>query len=232
MTLRALDEMTFTKRAKLSRPAICASLVVLLLAGAPALSPAAEDICDVQAPKVVAVGDVHGAYDNFVEILKMAGLVDEDAHWVGGTTHLVQTGDVLDRGEKALEVLDLLMRLEKEAKKAGGRVHALLGNHEAMNLLGDLRYVNPIEFQRFREADSMRRVQRLYAREIDAQRARAKAAGEDFDAGAYREELAERIPLGYVERARAFTERGKYGRWLRRRHAVARVNGVVFLPGH
>ena len=205
-------------------------LSVALLAG-PTVAAAADDPCDVQASRVVAVGDVHGAYDNFVETLQLAGLVDEGAHWVGGTAHLVQTGDVLDRGEDALEVIDLLMRLEDEAGKAGGAVHALLGNHEIMNLIGDLRYVNPIEYRRFRTADSLRRVQRLYARETDQARARAKAAGEDFDAGAYREMLAERIPLGYVERARAFLPDGKYGRWLSRRPAVARVNGVVFLHG-
>jgi hypothetical protein len=230
--LRALDERTFTKRAKLWLPALSASLlVVLLLVGAPVSSPAAEDICDVQAPRVVAVGDVHGAPDNFVEVLKMAGLVDEDAHWVGGTTHLVQTGDILDRGKDALEVLDLLKRLEKEAEKAGGRVHFLLGNHELMNMLGDFRYVNPIEYRRFRNPESMRRAQDLYIRQMDQARARAKKAGEEFDAGAYRERLEKQAPLGYVERVRAFAANGEYGRWLRRHHAVARVNGVVFLHG-
>jgi hypothetical protein len=203
----------------------------VLLLGAPVSSAAAEDICDIQAPRVVAVGDVHGAYDNFVEVLELAGLVDEDAHWVGGAAHLVQTGDVLDRGEDALEVMDLLKRLEKEAEKAGGRVHFLLGNHELMNMLGDVRYVHPIEFQRFRNADSMRRVQRLYARRVEQARARARKAGEEFDAGAYREKLAKEIPLGFVNRARAFTANGEYGSWLRRHHAVARVNGVVFLHG-
>jgi 3',5'-cyclic AMP phosphodiesterase CpdA len=232
MPLRAsLDRTTFEERTKRSRRALSASLAALFLTGGLASAQAAEDICDVQAPRVVAVGDVHGAYDHFVEVLRMAGLVDDGAHWVGGTTHLVQTGDILDRGEAALEVIDLLMRLEKEAEKAGGRVHVLLGNHEVMNLLGDLRYVNPIEFQRFRTADSMRRVQRLYERQIDLARARANEAGEEFDAGAYRDKLEEQIPLGYVERARAFTANGKYGSWLRRRHAVARVNGVVLLHG-
>jgi hypothetical protein len=39
-----------------------------------------------------------------------------------------------------------MMNLERQAKKAGGAVHALIGNHEAMNVYGDLRYVTTEEF--------------------------------------------------------------------------------------
>jgi hypothetical protein len=207
--------------------------VSLLLVGlwmAPGAS-AADDSCDVEATRVVAVGDVHGAYDNFVQILQMAGLADDDAHWVGGTTHLVQTGDVLDRGKDAPRVLDLLMRLEKEARKAGGRVHALLGNHEVMNLLGIFRDVNPEEYVFFRTAESMRRIRRLYEVELAQARDRAKAAGEDFDQDAYLKKLEKEAPLGYIERYRAFSDRGDYGRWLRKHDTVVRANGVVFLHG-
>ena len=62
---------------------------------------------------IVAIGDVHGAYDNFVQVLQMAGLVDEDARWVGGTTHLVQTGDVLDRG-KSLRPFSVRQRYHRD----------------------------------------------------------------------------------------------------------------------
>jgi hypothetical protein len=210
---------------------LAVSLLWVALWTAPLGAAAADDSCDVEAARVVAVGDVHGAYDNFVQVLQMAGLVDDDAHWVGGTTHLVQTGDVLDRGKDAPEVLDLLMRLEKEARKAGGRVHALLGNHEVMNLLGILSYVNPEEYVFFRTPDSMRRIRRLYQVELAQARDRAKAAGEDFDQDAYLKKLENEAPLGYVERYRAFSDRGDYGRWLRDRNTIARVNGVVFLHG-
>ncbi|MET0403157.1 MAG: metallophosphoesterase, partial [Cystobacter sp.] len=81
--------------------------------------------------------------------LKMAGLIDAKGHWSGGKTHLVQTGDIPDRGDQTREAYDLLMRLEKEALAAGGRVHALIGNHESMNMLGDLRYVTPGELVSF-----------------------------------------------------------------------------------
>src|ERR1700730_7211921 len=84
--------------------------------------------------RVVAIGDVHGDFERFTAVLRSAGLIDEDGNWAGGMTHLVQVGDALDRGPDSRKVLDLLMKLEQQAAKAGGYLHALIGNHEAMNL--------------------------------------------------------------------------------------------------
>lgn len=100
--------------------------------------------------RIVAIGDLHGDLPQFRAILRAAGLTGENGRWTGGATHLVQTGDAIDRGPDSRAVLDLLMKLQNEAKKAGGRVHALLGNHEAMNIYGDLRYVTPAEFLSYR----------------------------------------------------------------------------------
>src|SRR5262245_3667344 len=74
--------------------------------------------------RIVAVGDVHGAADRFIGILQAAGLIDDKQHWSGGRAHLVQLGDVLDRGPDSRRALDLLRRLEDEAAKDGGAVHA------------------------------------------------------------------------------------------------------------
>jgi hypothetical protein len=99
--------------------------------------------------RIVAVGDVHGDCDRFVALLRAAGVINERNAWTGGRTHLVQTGDVLDRGPDSRKAMDLLRGLEKEAEAAGGRVHALTGNHEAMVMQGDLRYVHPGEIESF-----------------------------------------------------------------------------------
>lgn len=99
--------------------------------------------------RIVAIGDVHGAADAFVSILTTAGLIDAKKQWIGGRTILVQTGDVTDRGAGTRAALDLLMSLEKQAAKAGGRVHALLGNHEVMNLTGHMRDASPEIFASF-----------------------------------------------------------------------------------
>ncbi len=99
--------------------------------------------------RIVAFGDVHGAYDALVDLLQDAGVLDEDLRWTGGTTHVVSVGDIADRGPESRKVYDLFMRLEKEARAAGGEMHVLLGNHEVMNMTGDLDYVSEAEFAAF-----------------------------------------------------------------------------------
>jgi len=86
--------------------------------------------------RVVAVADIHGAFDNFKKILKGTKLINDKLDWIGGDTHLVQLGDILDRGDEAKDAFDLLMKLEKQAEEAGGMVHVLIGNHEEANITG------------------------------------------------------------------------------------------------
>lgn len=95
------------------------------------------------------MGDLHGDLPDALAVLAMAGVVDEAGAWSGGDTVLVQTGDTTDRGPDSKEVIELLMRLETESRAAGGQVVALLGNHEVMNMVGDLRYVNPEDVEDF-----------------------------------------------------------------------------------
>ena len=92
-----------------------------------------------QTPRVIAIGDIHGSIEGISGILKAAGLIDASHNWIGGKAALLQTGDYMDRGENVRAVLDLLIALEPQAKDAGGRALALLGNHEVMNLLGETR---------------------------------------------------------------------------------------------
>ncbi|MGQ0735075.1 MAG: metallophosphoesterase, partial [Acidobacteriota bacterium] len=97
----------------------------------------------VPAARVVAIGDIHGAYDELTTILRSAKLVDAQLRWSGGPAVLVQTGDYTDRGRDVRKVMDLLMQLETEARAAGGQARVLAGNHEIMNVIGDLRDVTP-----------------------------------------------------------------------------------------
>jgi hypothetical protein len=130
-----------------------------LAAGRPADPPpvhaADADVCSVEGvERIVAIADVHGGYAQFVAILKATGLIDTGDRWSGGKTHFVQTGDIIDRGADSRKALDLLKRLEGEAPRAGGRVHALLGNHETMRMLGDYRYVSAGEYAAFQDDKS------------------------------------------------------------------------------
>ena len=204
----------------------------LLLAVVTAAAFAAPPPCEYSGvSRIVAVGDVHGSYDSFVVVLQFSGIVDVQRRWSGGKAHLVQVGDVLDRGPDSRKAMDLLMQLEQEAAKAGGRVHALLGNHEVMNMIRDLRYVSAGEYEAFRGRDSEELRETVYRRSLEEARARAKAEKTTLDEAAFRERFLKEVPLGYVEHRRAFSPDGSYGRWLRRHDAVVKIDGVVFLHG-
>lgn len=82
----------------------------------------------------VIVGDIHGNRNVLIKALTDLGFIDESLGWCGGSRHLVQLGDVIDRGSEPLAALDLLQRLQAEAQQAGGRVTCLLGNHELFAL--------------------------------------------------------------------------------------------------
>jgi len=86
--------------------------------------------------RIVAVGDVHGDYDKMVKCMKANRVIDGSNKWIGGKTHLVQTGDILDKGPESKKAMDLLMDLEQQATAAGGAVHSLIGNHESFILRG------------------------------------------------------------------------------------------------
>jgi hypothetical protein len=105
-------------------------------------SPAADTITAPQAPLFV-VADSHGEYEILVALLQKHGIVDAKLRWSFGRGHLVILGDVFDRGPNQTEILWLLYELEAQAAKARGGAHLVLGNHETMIMMGDLRYLNP-----------------------------------------------------------------------------------------
>ncbi len=172
--------------------------------------------CDTDGVgRIVAVGDVHGAYDRLVAILRAADIVDAGLRWEAGKTHLVQLGDIVDRGPESRKALDLLLRLEKQATRAGGAVHVLLGNHEVMRTLGDLRFVTPGEYEPFVTPQS----EEIRQRFVQTSNAEDQV------------QLLKETPLGSVEMRVAFGRDGEYGKWLRTLNAVMKINGVLFLHG-
>src|SRR4029079_1836667 len=96
--------------------------------------------------RIVAMSDVHGAYDAFVGLLRAAKVVDDTTAGSGDRATLGVVGDTLDRANGSRRVLELLMRLETEARAAGGRAQLVLGNHEVMNLTGALDYVTAEDY--------------------------------------------------------------------------------------
>jgi hypothetical protein len=166
------------------RLAILAAAAAALVLSTTPFAPPVRAFLQDGAPRIVAVGDVHGAAENFAAILKRAGLIDDQQRWSGGKAILVQTGDLCDRGAGMRAALDLMMTLEEQAKRAGGRVHALLGNHEVMNMVGETRDGSPEIFASFG---------------------------------------------GEAETREAFGPRGRYGKWLRSKMPIAKVETSVFM---
>jgi Calcineurin-like phosphoesterase len=197
-----------------------------MIAGAPARGFAQS------SASVVAIGDVHGDFDDFVTILQRASLIDKQNHWSGGKTTFVQVGDVIDRGPKPRPAMDLIMSLEQEATKDGGRVIPLFGNHEIMNIMGDLRYVTPENYASFADGDSEKRRQAAFKQYMSWRDNHAAILAELPQPMEMTEaEWMTRHPLGYVEQREAYSPNGNYGKWLRGHSAVAQVGDSIFLHG-
>lgn len=97
----------------------------------------------------MVVGDLNGAADALIEILRGTGLVDAKLAWTGGAAELVQVGDLFNRGGGARRALTLLLRLKREAQRVSGKVTVLLGNHEVMTALGNEAYCTEEEYLAF-----------------------------------------------------------------------------------
>ncbi len=198
---------------------ILLSALLLGLSAADASEWLVED-----AARVVAIADVHGAYEAMVETLRKADVIDAEFAWSGGATHLVIVGDLLDRGPRSRDVMDLLMRLESEAPLAGGKVMVLIGNHESMNLIGDLRYVSKSEYAAFAGDETPEERDRWFA----AFAARSNGA---LNAQALREKFEQQFPAGFFALRRAFSPQGKYGKWLLEKPVIGVINGTAFVHG-
>ncbi|MCF8235527.1 MAG: ankyrin repeat domain-containing protein [Bacteroidales bacterium] len=92
--------------------------------------------------KILAVNDIHGNLIKFINLLKNNNVINDSLNWIWGKGHLVIIGDVFDRGNRVTETLWLIYQLEQQAKRAGGGVHYLLGNHELMIMNNNATYVS------------------------------------------------------------------------------------------
>src|SRR6266568_3279109 len=223
---------------KMVRPSICVSpqrpcIFVLLVLVSAVLAWAGPAKAPAEPPEsVVAIADVHNDFDDFVAILRHTGLIDKQNHWTAGKTTFVQVGDLLDRGPKPREVMDLMMALEKEAGQAGGRVVSLLGNHEMMNMMGDLRYVTPMNYASFADSNSEKRQKSAYDEYVKWRNKHPELMAELSQPMELTEtEWMARHPLGFVEQREAFSSKGEYGKWLRGHNALAEIGEEIFLHG-
>ncbi len=191
--------------------------------------PAAND--EAKQPKLIAIGDVHGDYDQFVKLLQSIGLVDKRNKWIAGDTRVVQLGDIPDRGPHTRKIMDLLMKLEKGASKAGGSMTVLIGNHESMNMTNDLRYVHAGEYAAFKGRKSKARIDDFYRRTVAYLKQTLPEEEMPVFDKAHREQWDKQFPLGYVEHRMAWAPTGKYGKWVLSHPAVAILADTLFVHG-
>ncbi|WP_196140220.1 metallophosphoesterase [Aliikangiella sp. G2MR2-5] len=173
--------------------------------------------------KIFVVGDIHGAYDAITKSLQTMKLVDDGLSWSGGKNHLVSLGDMLDRGPESKKVMDLFIRLQKEADAVGGKVHVVLGNHEVMNMQGDLRYVSKEEFAAFNSEKVKVVREEKYSEFLSVYRAQ--------DSETIRAQFDKAFPPGFFGLIEGFSLKGKYGSWLMSLPFVIKINDQVFAHG-
>ncbi len=208
----------------------CALLTAVASQSAYAVYPACTPFSD-SVSRVVAIGDVHGDYERFVEVLRSTSLINEDNDWIGENATLVQLGDSTDRGPDSRKVIDLLRKLKGQARKTEGKVEVVIGNHEIMNITGDLRYVHPGEYEAFRDKNSQKRLDRYYKRVVAALKADSGEGRSFALPEGHREQWDKQHPLGFVKHREAWSPEGEYGRWARLNPAVVQVGDTLFLHG-
>jgi len=177
-------------------------------------------------PLLVAIGDAQGNLAGLEDILRGTGLVDRSGRWAAGDAHLVQLGDIFGRASDPKGVCDRLRALAEDASNAGGRVHVLLGNHEAEVVHRYEFECDPREYLRFATIASYRR----WRRERAAAERDFWSLGEDESLplanllGAW--ELLH--PLGREEFRKALGPLGEYGAWLVSLPAAVKIGRIVF----
>ncbi|MCX6569450.1 MAG: metallophosphoesterase [Candidatus Aminicenantes bacterium] len=206
------------------------------------LSPAADiPYVWTGVDRVVAVADLHGDYDRFVFILTQpsVGILDEELHWIAGKTHLVQLGDVMDRGPHAKEIFELLIRLEKEAEAVGGMVHVLLGNHEEMNITGIALdypdYVRVEQFVDFLPEPYRKAKEAQYLKTLSPEdRKKAEESGLDVATDDNLASFWQKILDHKDAEARKAYVLGfndTYGDWLLQKNVIIKIDDIIFVHG-
>jgi hypothetical protein len=187
-----------------------------------------------QVDRIVAIGDLHGDYGHYVKTLEAAGIINARGQWIGGETHLVQLGDIPDRGDDTLKIIAHLKKLADEARRKGGYVHTLLGNHEAMNTYGDLRYVSAGDFAATAGRDSKELRDRYYEKVLADIKAREPEKFASLPAD-FRDTWNASHPLGWVEHQQGWNPKwnpkGEYYEWALQDKVAIQINDLVFLHG-
>ncbi|NVK21954.1 MAG: metallophosphoesterase [Kangiellaceae bacterium] len=199
------------------------ALLSLLFANSHASDNPATDEPASDYAATYVVTDVHGDYHTLIKLLRHAKIIDHNNQWIAKSSQLISLGDNLDRGPDSRKVLDLWIDLEQQAKKAGGQFLMVLGNHEVMNIRGDLRYVALEEFAAFQDMEDTSYRQQIY---------------QDFlidtkqqDNPESKKAFLELYPPGFFGLVQAYSPSGYYGQWLVNKPVALHFQERLFAHG-
>ncbi|MGB0938043.1 MAG: metallophosphoesterase [Colwellia sp.] len=182
--------------------------------------------------KVIAIGDIHGAYSQLSNLLTELNVIDLNGDWIAKDTYLVSLGDIIDRGAESRKVLNLLIKLQQQAPKVGGKVIQVLGNHELMVTTGDYRHVSKEEFNAFAQEETEAQRNALfdgYMQQVKG--APSKSMTKQGIKYNHRQTFDKKYPHGYSAFVKAFSSQGVYGKWLRSALPAVKVNDAIFVHG-
>ena len=178
--------------------------------------------------KFVAIGDLNAADDVLLDILRGTKLINRDNHWIGGKAHLVQIGDIWNRGPGAKKITELLLQLQPEAEASGGRVSIILGNHEVMTALGVEAYCTAEEYLAFAPLLAQERwPKRVHKAMMKLYRSTKKGDIVPPLAPRMEQWKIENVP-GKPEMRRALSHHGRLGRAMRKWPVAVQEDGLVF----
>lgn len=181
-----------------------------------------------QLKRVVAIGDLNASLEALQNILRGLHLVNRKGEWTARNTHLVQLGDIFNRGGGARAALEWLLRLKKEAPLRGSEVTVMLANHEVLTAMGGEAYCSEEEYLSFATA-----AQR-HAWPGKVQKA-TRAIYQDHPKGGPILPLSPRVAVwralnapGQSAMRRALGPRGRLGKAIRRLPVALQIGDTVF----
>lgn len=212
-------------------PGIFMLFGLVALAGCASLPDTAQLGGTGAKPKIIAMGDMHGDYAPYEALMLEAGLIDDDGNWTGRDTIFVQTGDIPDRGPDTRKIIESLQRLQQQAPLSGGKVIPMVGNHEAMNVNRDLRYVHPGEYAAFADKNSRAARSDYYAANRQTIEAEYRTKDAKMTSAEIKTKWEDDTPLGKLEHKAVWSPSGYIGKWVAGNKVVTKVQGFLFAHG-
>lgn len=181
--------------------------------------PAAES--QTAPPRIVVIGDLHADIGVTRQVFQLAGATDANDAWIGGSLTIVQLGDFIGRSDDDREVLDFIFAIRDKAEAGGGKVHALIGNHEVFGARVDNQAVGRNPFAAFEALQGLNLDDPRLRRLPENQRARGAAL---MSGGPYAKRLAE-FPAVLKLGETIFVHAGVLPRWAE--YGIDRINAEV-----